>query len=212
MDTANHWNKVYGSKPIESLGWYEQYASPSIDLISKCNLDPDDPIIDVGAGATSLMKTLIENGYRNLFALDISSEALTRLEESLPGERDKYVRFIAADIRTPEWVSEVGEVTLWHDRALLHFLTQASDREAYVDRLRSIVKDNGFVVIGAFSLGGASQCSGLPVRRYSVEMLSDLIGDEFRLEELLEHLYQMPSGDTRPYIYARFRRLHRVQP
>lgn len=207
MDLANHWNKVYRSNPIASLGWYEEYASPSIELISKCNLDPDDPIIDVGAGASSLMKTLIENGYRNLFALDISNEALTGLKESLAVEQDKYVRFIQVDIRSPEWVSEVGEVTLWHDRALLHFLTEASDREEYVDRLRSTVKINGFVVIGAFSLAGARRCSGLPVHRYSAESLSGLLGDAFRLVESLDYIYRQPGGDTRPYIYTRFQML-----
>jgi SAM-dependent methyltransferase len=212
MDTANHWNSVYRSSPVQSLGWYEQYASPSLDLISRCGLVPDDLIIDVGSGATSLIGSLIYAGHRNLIALDISSAALDSLRKSLTGDREQYVRFILDDIRSPGWVTEVGEVALWHDRALLHFLIDDPDRLAYVDRVRALLKPGGFLVIGAFSLLGASRCSGLPVRRYSLEMLSELLGGEFRLEESLDYLYKMPTGDTRPYIYARFRRLPRVHP
>jgi len=212
MDTANHWNSVYRSSPVQSLGWYEQYASPSFDLISRCGLHSDDAIIDVGAGVTSLVKSLLEAGFRDLTALDISSEALDRLSQSIPVEWQSFVRYIQADIRSPEWIKDVGEMALWHDRALLHFLIELSDRAAYVDRLREVLKPGGYLVIGAFSLQAADRCSGLLVRRYSVELISDLLGEDFRLEESMDYRYHMPSGDTRPYVYARFQRLGDVHP
>ncbi len=75
-----------------------------------------------------------------------------------------------------------------------------------------VLKPSGWVVIGAFSLAGAERCSGLPVRRYSARMLSDLLGEEFHLEESLDYLYRQPGGDFRLYIYARFRKLLNRQP
>jgi len=209
MNNANHWNKIYGSKPVESLGWYEEYPNPSMDLISECNLNEAHPIIDVGSGASKLIQFLLNNGYVNLFALDHSNEALRRLKESIPEDQMHSIRFIMADVCSSEWIAEVDDVALWHDRALLHFLVDKSDREKYIDRLRYLVKKDGFVVIGAFSLIGASHCSGLPVQRYSAETLSNLLGDEFCLERSIDYLYRMPTGDTRPYIFALFKRLFR---
>ena len=209
MNDANHWNKIYTSKPVDALGWYEEIPSPSIEFISKCNLNKTCPIIDVGSGASNLIQHLIIKGYRNLIALDHSTEAIRKLKESIPEDQVQSVRLIVADICSSEWLDDVDEVALWHDRALLHFLMEPSDREKYMDRLRYLVKKDGFVVIGAFSLEGASYCSGLPVQRYSAETLSKLIGDEFCLIESTDYLYRMPGGDTRHYVYAMFKRLLR---
>jgi hypothetical protein len=62
------------------------------------------------------------------------------------------------------------------------------------------------MVIATFALHGAAKCSGLPVQRYSVEGLGEFFGDGFRLVESLDYTYQMPSGDLRPYMYARFQK------
>ncbi len=61
--------------------------------------------------------------------------------------------------------------------------------------------------MATFALGGAEKCSGLPVQRYSAETLGEFLGDGFKLVESLDHTYQMPSGDLRPYVYTRFQRL-----
>lgn len=102
--------------------------------------------------------------------------------------------------------SQAGDVDLWHDRALLHFLTEAPDCDANMAGLRSVLKAGGSLVIEAFPLEGVSRCSYLPVRIHSTEILEDLVGDDFQLEVSLIYLY-MPDGDTRLYIYTRFRRV-----
>jgi len=50
-------------------------------------------------------------------------------------------------------------------------------------------------------------CSGLPVQRYNVDSLRDFFGGNFKLVEGLDYTYQMPSGDLRPYVYARFQKI-----
>jgi len=55
-------------------------------------------------------------------------------------------------------------------------------------------------------MDGAEKCSGLPVQRYNAESLSNFFGEGFRFVESLDHTYQMPSGDLRSYIYARFQK------
>jgi hypothetical protein len=65
----------------------------------------------------------------------------------------------------------------------------------------------GFVVIATFAPAGATHCTGLPVQRYSVDGLCEFFGDEFKLVESLDFIYKMPSGDVRPYVYARFQKI-----
>jgi SAM-dependent methyltransferase len=209
MNDAKHWNEIYASKPHEALGWYEQFPYPSVALIDRCDLNVDSVIMDVGSGAGKLLPYLIGQGYTNLIALDHSQQALGQLKESIPHDRLASIRCFTADILSPDWLEEVDDVALWHDRALFHFFVAPADQETYADRLRSVVKVDGYVVIGVFSLQGARQCSGLPVQRYSAETLSRWIGSEFRLIESMDYLFKMPAGDTRPYTYALFKRMIR---
>ena len=68
---AKHWDKAYAGADTTKLGWYQKEHAVSMDLISSCD---GKRIIDVGAGATTLIDSLVENGYE-VTVLDISSEA-----------------------------------------------------------------------------------------------------------------------------------------
>ena len=85
MDDAmkDHWEYVYASKEIDRLGWYEEAPEPSISLISRCSIDKDDPVLDVGAGASTLIDYLLDQGYDNIIAVDISETALQKLRRRL---------------------------------------------------------------------------------------------------------------------------------
>ncbi len=82
VDYKNHWNKVYSKSEINKLGWYEESPKPSLDLIKKCKLNKDAVILDVGSGATTLIKKLLEQGYNNIIATDISEVALIKQRKS----------------------------------------------------------------------------------------------------------------------------------
>ncbi|NIM95819.1 MAG: SAM-dependent methyltransferase [Anaerolineales bacterium] len=206
VNTRDHWNRIYTTQQYDKVGWYEQEPTPSLELISRCRLGPTDPMIDVGAGSTTLIDHLLGVGYKNLYVLDHSEVALDVLYSRLPRDQRKYVTVIEADILNEEWIAQVGEVSLWHDRALLHFFVDPEDREAYAASLNRVVRVGGFAIISAFSLEGADRCSGLAVHRYSLETLAELVGKNFLLEDGFDYAYRMPSGDIRPYIYALFKK------
>lgn len=103
--------------------------------------------------------------------------------------------------------ASLGEVALWHDRAVLHFLTEESQWRGYAENLRRAVRVGGHAILAAFALDGAEMCNGLPVRRYGVEILAELVGDGFELVREIDHTYHQPWGDPRPYVYALFRRV-----
>ena len=50
-DKKTHWDRVYEKSETDSLGWYEDYPAPSLNLIQQCNLDKKARILNIGAGA-----------------------------------------------------------------------------------------------------------------------------------------------------------------
>jgi 2-polyprenyl-3-methyl-5-hydroxy-6-metoxy-1,4-benzoquinol methylase len=206
MNDKQHWNQVYLTSETTKLGWYEETPQPSLDLIDKCNLDKDASILDVGTGVTTLIENLIADSYTNIIATDISEIALDTAQKRLSKEKARYVHWIADDITKPNLLHKIGKIDLWHDRTVLHFLTEESQQKGYLETLKSLVKKKGYVIIAVFSLEGARKCSGLDVKNYDHQMISDFLGSEFELLEYLPHIYTKPSGYRRPYVYTRFQR------
>jgi SAM-dependent methyltransferase len=134
--------------------------------------------------------------------LDVSARALERARARLGAAADT-VTWIAADV-TGEW--PVAAVDIWHDRAAFHFLTEAADRERYLERLREAVRPGGAVVIATFAFNGPEKCSGLPVARYDSGGLAAQLGNGFALIESREVAHRTPGGVIQPFCYAAFRR------
>ena len=201
-----HWDKVYSSKSIAQLGWYEAQATPSLQLIKRCAIDKQEAILDVGSGATTLIDALLDRGYQTIYALDISDIALQKARAELGAKRAAQVQWIVDDITHPLKLFDIGEIALWHDRAVFHFFTDDQQRQNYLATLLRVLRPGGYVMIAAFAVGGASTCSGLDVRNYDKESLSQFLGPDFKLLESMDYTYQMPSGDLRPYVYTLFQR------
>ena len=51
----SYWDRVYEKYEVEKLGWYEDSAEPSMRLINKCKLSKSGTILNVGAGASTLI-------------------------------------------------------------------------------------------------------------------------------------------------------------
>jgi len=202
----DHWESVYHNSPVDRLGWYESRSGPSLKLIELCKLNKDAAIINVGAGATTLVDELIALGYRNIFVNDISSKALEELQLRLGSEQSSLVRWIVDDLTDPNELQSLEKFDLWHDRAVLHFFQDAVSQDAYFNLLRKLVSPGGHVIIAAFNLKGAPKCSGLPVFRYDASMLQEKLGEEFQLKEAFDYAYTQPSGGTREYVYTFFQR------
>jgi EEF1A lysine methyltransferase 2 len=202
-----HWNKKYADSPITQLGWYEPKPLPSMQLIENCAVPKNSPIIDIGSGTSTLISNLLGRGYESIIAVDISDVALEKAKALLRKEQKTKVDWIVDDIANPTSTHLLHNVAIWHDRAVFHFLVDEHDRQSYLSVVEKVVMKSGFVVIATFAMEGATHCSGLPVKRYSAESLSGFFGNAFRLIENFDYVYKMPSGDLRPYVYARFQKL-----
>jgi EEF1A lysine methyltransferase 2 len=205
--TRTHWDTVYSAKPASSLGWYEPSPAPSLQLIARCALDSQDAILDAGSGASTLIPALIDLGYQQVIALDISPVALEKARQNLRTESAARVAWVVGDVTRPDDLATLPEITLWHDRAVFHFLTGEPQRQGYRAALLNTLRPGGFLVLATFAVGGVAMCSGLDVETYDAASLERFFVPDFRLLESFDYLYHTPSGDPRPYVYTLFQRI-----
>lgn len=200
VNRRDYWDSVHARHDAGTASWTQTRPTVSLHLLAAAGLTPESRVIDIGAGDSLLVDEVISRGLTHLTVLDVSPVALERAKAGLGG---LHVSWIAADVTGP-WREPV--VDFWHDRAVFHFLTDASDRERYVEHLRRSLTPGGTAVIAAFALDGPERCSGLPVVRYSPETLAAELGAEFEVEESVREQHVTPSGGVQPFIDARLRR------
>jgi hypothetical protein len=203
INYEKHWDDVYINRPEKKLGWYETDVSPTMDLLTKTNINKSSTVLIVGAGSTTLVDELLKVGYSDIIATDLSKIALQNLEERI---EERNVEYIIDDLTHPEKLKMISPVDLWIDRAVLHFFTKEEEQNNYFELLKSKVKKHGFVLLAEFNLEGSPVCAGLPVHRYSKKMLEKKLGIDFELIESFNHIYHNPSGGERPYVYTLFRK------
>jgi SAM-dependent methyltransferase len=198
--TQIHWDAVYEKRAVEDVSWYEPHADKSLDLIRGTGVELDDPIIDVGSGASFLVEDLLAAGYRDLTVLDISAQVLDKLRERL-GSRAQLVAMLHRDVTA---FDPDRRYALWHDRAVFHFLMARADRERYIEALGRALRPGGHLVMATFGPDGLERCSGLPTMRYDARVLAAELGREFELIESSLVLHRTPWGSAQQFLYCRF--------
>lgn len=184
----------------EEVSWFEAEPTTSVEMLDRGGLAASDSIIDIGGGASRLVDVLAGRGHTDLAVLDVSRAALDTSRQRL-GD-DATVTWIHADLLTWEpprtW-------SVWHDRAVFHFLTEPGDRRSYRDLLARAVDPGGLVVVGTFALDGPEYCSGLPVRRYDHEGLAAELGTELRVVATGRADHPTPGGAVQPFTWVALR-------
>lgn len=199
-DRKDHWEQVYQTKSPLEVSWYQQRPALSLELIARSGMTTDAAIIDIGGGASTLVDSLLDDHYSDVTVLDISSNALGYARKRL-GQRANAVNWIVTDITS--FVSP-RKFSLWHDRAVFHFLTNKADRQAYVAALKSSLTPVGHVIIAAFGIGGPLKCSNLDIVQYDASKLCAELGPEFELVEEAAEMHETPGGRQQKFGYYRF--------
>ena len=200
FDRKAHWQNIYSEKSPLDVSWYQKEPRLSLELIRRSELLSDEAIIDVGGGASVLVDYLDKAGFTNVSVLDISGNALESAKKRL-GSSAKHIGWFEADItefNPPQLFS------LWHDRAVFHFLTEKSDRAKYVNVLKKSLKPGGHLVIAAFAVGGPEKCSGLDIIQYDAPKLMAELGEGFALAEERSEVHLTPGSKEQKFIYFRF--------
>lgn len=199
MMTKTHWEEVYETKESNQVSWFQEHPELSLQFIERTGVDKTGPIVDVGGGASTLVDDLLDKDYQNITVLDISVAALEVAQERL-GSRAKAITWLEADITQVQLPHKFYDV--WHDRAVFHFLTQAADRQKYVEAVRHSVKPGGHVIVATFGVDGPTRCSGLEVVRYDPDSLHGEFGESFDLVRSTGESHQTPFGTEQKFIYC----------
>lgn len=200
FDRKAHWQDIYKNKSCEDVSWYQQEPLLSLDLIHSTQITHNDAIIDVGGGASVLVDHLYDEGFSNLSVLDISANALSCAKERL-GDAAKDIAWLESDVtqfKAPQSYS------LWHDRAVFHFLTEAADRKSYVNVLKQALTPKGHLIIAAFSIGGPDKCSGLDIVQYDAEKIMTELGEDFKLINERNETHITPGDKEQTFMYFHF--------
>lgn len=197
-DRQTHWQQVYLNKGEREVSWTQLNPEPSLGLIEKFAASREASIVDIGGGASRLVDALCEHGYRAVTVLDLSEAALRTARERL-GPRAAAVRWVVSDVTSWE---PAQPFDLWHDRATFHFLVEARDRQAYVDRVSRGVRAGGHAIIATFAPDGPEKCSGLPVQRYDPGRLTEALGGGFELIEHQAHRHVTPWGAVQSFQFS----------
>lgn len=199
MNPHDHWEQIYRTKREDQVSWFQAEAHLSRRLIEGVAPDRSARIIDIGAGASTLVDGLVGAGYHALTVLDLSPTALAIAQERL-GPTGATVAWLTADVLTATLAP--GSFDVWHDRAVFHFLTDAADRQRYIAQVRSAVRPGGYVLVATFAEDGPSRCSGLDVARYSPASLHHEFGEAFALVDSQRELHTTPSGAQQAFTYC----------
>lgn len=201
--SASHWDAVY-ARGETTRSWYQVHADHSLAMLERCGVTPDNSVIDVGGGASTLVDDLLGRGYRDLTVLDISGAGLQAAQRRLGGAAAR-VDWMVADLLT--WQPQ-RTYRVWHDRAVLHFLTTDQARQQYLAALDAATGPGAVAVIATFAPDGPERCSGLPVIRYGPHDLAGLLGGAGWspiADDREEHA--TPTGAIQPFSWVALRRL-----
>ena len=199
MNDQSHWDRVYSTRSAQEVSWFQPHADQSLDIIRRIAQGRPCRLIDVGAGASTLVDDLLDLQTFDVSVLDISAAALQVAQQRL-ADRAGRVQWLAGDLTTialPEHVFDI-----WHDRAVFHFMTTPEQRAAYVAQVRRAVRPGGHVIVAAFGPDGPLQCSGLPVVRYDPDALHAQFGDAFELVEHTQEVHHTPGGAVQHFVYC----------
>jgi Methyltransferase domain len=199
---AEHWDQAYAQGDT-TRSWFQPEAGWSLHMLDRAGIGPTDSVIDVGGGSSSLAAALLARGYSDITVLDISLVGMRAAQERLGAGADR-VEWLLGDVRT--W-QPPRRYTVWHDRALFHFMTAEEDRAAYVQTLeRAADPERAVCIFATFAPDGPPRCSGLPVGRYSAAEIADAIGGSWQMIEESRELHTTPWGAIQPFTWTAFRR------
>lgn len=202
MNNQSHWETIYTEKQPNEVSWTQEIPTLSLQLIQNTNKSKSAKLIDVGGGESNLVDHLLKNGFENISVLDISQNALNRCKQRL-GEIASKIKWIVTDIT--KFHSDT-KYDIWHDRAVFHFLTDEDSISAYKRNLLNALNQEGELIIGTFSNDGPKKCSGLEIKQYTENTLTETFSPEFLPIEFQREDHNTPFGTVQNFVFGRFKK------
>lgn len=197
-----HWDNVFATKTLEERSWYEPVPDTALELLGQLSLSKNSGIIDIGGGDSLLADHLLDLGYQDVNVLDISSKAILRAQKRL-GAKAQRVKWITSDILDFE---PDQTYDFWYDRAAFHFLTNDAEVLRYVQIVSEAISKGGYLVLGTFSEQGPKKCSGLEIRQYTAQRLTEVFASHFQKIDCFSMDHYTPAQVVQNFIFCVFRK------
>lgn len=194
MNKQQHWQDKYQTDSFNKVSWYQKEPTLSLNLIKKY-ANPNDSILDAGAGASYLVDNLLANNFQNITLLDISQTALDITKNRINNNK---VKFIAQDILE---FSANNKYNLWHDRAVFHFVKNEKNQQKYLDIVFNALTKNGIFILATFDPKGPKECSNLEVSPYNLDKLNNILNNRFKLLETKQETHMTPKNKEQLFNY-----------
>lgn len=198
----DHWENVFATKSETEVSWFQSYPTTSMEFLELFDLPLDANIIDVGGGDSHFVDALIAKGYKNIWLLDISENAIDRARKRF-GSSGVHVHYVVSDIT--DFAPDV-QFDFWHDRAAFHFLTSEEQVNKYVSIAETSIKPNGYLILGTFSDKGPKKCSGLEIQQYTQASMSSRFERSFERIRCIEVEHQTPFNTTQNFLFCSFKK------
>jgi SAM-dependent methyltransferase len=198
----SHWDTIYSTKTEQEVSWFQVYPTTSMLFLALFDLPLDANIIDIGGGDSHFVDALLEKGYRNIWVLDISKQAIDRAKMRL-GDRANLVNWIVSDVTVFE---PPVQFDFWHDRAAFHFLTTNDAVYKYVAIAEAGISPNGYLILGTFSENGPKKCSGLEIQQYNETSMSARFEVEFERIKCITEDHETPFSTLQNFLFCSFKK------
>lgn len=189
-----HWNNIFQKLDYTQVLWHQSSPKKSVELIKKYAKN-DANIIDIGCGASYLVDTLLNDGYKDITLLDTAKTSLDIVHSRINNDK---VQFICKDILN---FKTDKKFDIWHDRAVFHFLLSRKEREEYFNVLDSSLNSKGMAIVSTFKVDGPIQCAGLDIIQYNYQKMSDELPSNLTLIQSEDYTHVTPKESTQEYIY-----------
>lgn len=199
MDAQSHWEQVYTTKRPTEVRWYRPHLETSLRFANDAAGGRDAGTIDPDGNESALLDDFVNGGHRNVSALVLLSTALAGAKGRL-GAAGGLVQWICDDVIIFDCSRH--RYTVWHERAVFHFLTDEASRARYVRQPARAVTLGGHVIVATFGPEGPTKCSRLDVVRYDPDALHGQFRAAFTLEGHLSELYRTPSGSIQQFTHC----------
>ncbi|MDQ3109051.1 MAG: class I SAM-dependent methyltransferase [Bacteroidota bacterium] len=202
FNKKEHWEKIYSTKELKDVSWFQPVPETSIDFIRQFNVPKTAHIIDIGGGDSLFADHLLELGYENITVLDISATALEKAKQRL-GEKAARIKWIVADAST---FVPAQQYDFWHDRAAFHFFTKEKDIANYISVLKKGIKPSGHLILGTFSEQGPKKCSGIEIRQYTEISMAEKLKKLFNKIKCITVDHKTPFDTIQNFIFCSFQK------
>ena len=204
MNLKSHWEKVYASRQLNEVSWYQPAPQVSLDFFHELKIPKNASVIDAGGGDSFLADNLLAAGYTNITVLDISEAAISRAKKRLGKDAEK-INWLVSDITE---LATDKKFDCWHDRAAFHFLTTEEQINKYITVAQNHISENGRLIIGTFSTTGPEKCSGLPIKQYNEESISGLLKKWFEKIKCINVDHTTPFHTIQNFLFCSFKKIN----